>query len=250
MASSIPTQLDIQESVNRLQRTFEGRYGNDSIVEDHRKIGAIRSDQDKIYIAFRGSVNSLWEILTCFDVRKVSMEEIGLSGRVHRGMFMAFSKIHQIVLTRLKEIGSEKPIVVEGYSRGAAIATLMGICLKLQLPNRSIIVLAYSPMKIFDREALCNDRSKIPPIYDFLCKEDLIPNWAPSCLGFFSIGRQYFFSAQSCLEYTNRVKNRTYLHLMPGWVGKIITWIVPARVWEAHMPETYTEGAPSIRITT
>jgi hypothetical protein len=246
MSTTGISSSDVTESLKRLQRNFEGAYGPDPILEDDRIVGSIHSDEKKTYLTFRGSVNSLWEVLSCFDIRKRSLKAIGLPGSAHRGIYEAFHKTHSAVLEKLKIVGSDREIVIDGYSRGAGIATLMGAYLKKRFPERSIKVLCFSPLKIFDREASLQASFQLPPIYNFICQEDWAPSWAPSWLNFVAVGVQYTFSAAKLPNYAERVKNRTYLHLMSGCVASLVKWILPARVWEAHMPETYQEGAPSI----
>ncbi len=244
----LPTQGDIGQSLRRLQLNFEGNYGLSPILEDGRAIGSITSDARRIYITFRGSVNSLWEVLTCLDIRKRSLEELGIPGKAHRGIYAAFTKIRQVVLAKLQELPAEREILVEGYSRGAGIATLMGADLKNHFPGRSISVLAYSPLKIFDRIGSYHYGEKVPFLYNFICKEDFVPRWAPSWLGFVATGRELIFSATHLSRYSQRVNQKTYLHLMGGCIGKIIKFFLPARIWEAHMPETYQEGAPCLSL--
>jgi hypothetical protein len=237
----------INQSLDRLQQTFEGDYGDSPILEDDRSIGSIRSDAERIYLTFRGSVDSLWEILTCFDLRKAFLASIGLSGRVHQGIFTAFGKIQPFIENQLRELEDRREIIVEGYSRGGAIATLMGAYLKAKFPQRQFQVLVYSPMRIFDQTAIDSAWLRALNIHNFICQEDLIPRlWAPSCLGFDHVPGQRTFSAERFPEYQRRVQNRTYLHFMSGFFAEIIKWIIPARIWEAHMPETYREGAASV----
>lgn len=238
------TRVNIENSLRRLQQTFQGEYGDYPIIEDNRPIGAISFEATKVHVTFRGSINSLQEIFSCLDLRKESLgEHVGLSGKVHKGIYKAFLKTHRAVLSRLQEMRRQTEIIVEGYSRGAGIATLMGAYLKKQFPDRTVSIFAYSPMKIFDRAAASDYERKVSSLYNFVCQEDLIANWTPSCLGFCSVGREYIFSAQKLNAYTERVRTRQYLHLRSGWLGTILKWIIPARIWEAHMMETYQEGA-------
>lgn len=238
------SSLEIANSVRRVEQTFHGNYKPFPILEEGRPVGSISEDHQKIYITFRGSINSLWEILTCLDIRKSPLTVLGLKGRAHKGIFTAFNKVHKVILEKIHQCSQDKEIIVEGYSRGAGIATLVGLYLHSFFPNRKISVLNYSPMRIFDAAAVEAIALQSLTICNFTCEEDFVTKWPPATLGFYPCKTLIPFSANSLPFYKERVQKRIYSYLIGGIIGKIIKWILPASFWEAHMLGTYIEGAP------
>jgi hypothetical protein len=247
------TENDIKNSLYRLQNAFNGKYGEFSIQEGKRKVGMLTLDGDKkrIYITYRGSVNSFFETFSCLFIWKKNVE--GLNGRVHAGLYNAFQKTKtsfQAVLEKvLKKMGvslNQIEFVVEGYSRGSGLAALTALFLKQNFPGNNVDVLTYSTMKLFDQKGVNSYQNVIKDHHwSFLCNEDLFPRWiGPSCFGFHSIGKKITFSAQISQGYKQRVneKKYTYLGQIPV-VSWLIRRVIPVKYWEAHMPQTYQDLA-------
>lgn len=241
------TERDIQDSLTRLQAAFAGDYGPYPLCEGTRKIGSLAEKGDTIYLTFRGSVNSFAEILSCLNLRKCSAEKWGLAGKVHAGIHASFCKIQESIEHHLSNSPSlrNRKIVVEGYSRGSALAMLTAAYLAKRFAADQVTVLTYSPMNVFDQTGAESYQSKIKKQWNFVCKNDFFPKWiGPSLLGFCALGKRIEFSAAESPSYVERVQKRAYTHLLRlPLIGTFLRWIIPLRLWEAHMPETYQDGS-------
>jgi hypothetical protein len=246
MTSSSLTANEIRNSLTRLQNAFHGDYSPIALHEGSRKVGCLRIENNKIFFTFRGSVNSLTELFTCLDVRKSSMEQWGLAGKVHAGLHSSFCKVQQSIdacltryLPRRDLQGME--VVVEGYSRGSALAMLTAAYLAHRYAANNLTILTYSPMNIFDETAAHAYKERIPHQWNFVCTDDFFPKWfGPSWLGFCPSGDRITFSANESPSFVERVRRRAYTYLAHRWLFR---FFIPVRFWEAHMPATYNDGA-------
>ncbi len=248
-------ERDILDSVGRLQEAFVGNYGAYPIEEDGRIVGRLTLDQSqkKIYITYRGSMASLFELFSCLFLWKTALE--GERGRAHAGIYSAYRKTRpsfqsalESCLKQIKLPREQVEFVVEGYSRGSGLATLTALFLKQHFPKNQIDVLTYSTMKIFDDQGAESYQHQLGNRhFSFLCKEDFFHQWfGLDCLGYQPIGQPvYLFAERDGAQYRQRVANKAYSYMMQI---PVITWIIqkiiPAAFWEAHMPQTYSELAP------
>ncbi len=241
---------EVEDSLARLRSTFEGNYGALPLFEGEKKVGRIYQQDQKIYLTFRGTVNSFTEPLSCLHLRKFSLEKWGLAGNVHAGIYNSFCQVQRSIDTYLGRIlphlDPRTEFLIEGYSRGSALAMLTAAYLADKVGKERIRVLTFSSMNIFDEEGAKSYGEKVIHHLSFICEEDFLPRWfGPACLGFYSVGKKLLFSAASVPSFLERVRIRAYTHLTTHWlVGPITRFFVPLRLWEAHMPETYESGAP------
>jgi hypothetical protein len=248
------TSADIQDSLVRLQNTFEGSYGDFPIYEDERRVGKLTLDRKKkiVFVTYRGSLNSLFEIFSCLFVWKKPWGETG--GRVHAGLYNAFQKTQISFQNALQEIGQKNEVsldqftfLIEGYSRGSGLATLTALFLKQQYPSCDINVLTYSTMKVFDQTAAENyERSMQGHHWSFLCMDDFFPKWiGPSFLGFCPVGKKVEFRAIESENYKQRTMANKYSYLAEiPIVSYLFKKLISSATWEAHMPTIYNELAP------
>lgn len=250
------TSEDIEESSQRLIAVFKGDYGQYPIEEDQRKVGrlTLSADRKTIFVTYRGSVNSLYEAISCLFFWKTSLPDLA-PGRVHAGLGSAFQKVNASFQRALDDLQADVQIprdqikfVVEGYSRGSGLAALTALAIEEKFPKSCVNVLTYSTMNIFDEEAARHYKALIGARHwSFLCQEDLAPRiTGPLFCGFCEIGNPISFSAASSPRYCRNVANNHYAYLPSG---SIITWmmrqLIPVTYWEAHMPHTYQELAPT-----
>jgi hypothetical protein len=243
------SENDITNSLSRLQSAFFGRYGDFPIWEDTRKVGMLTLDKEnkKIFVTYRGSVNSLFEIVSCLFIWKKPCHEI--QGNAHAGLYHAFQKISPSFQKTIEKISSldQYSFVVEGYSRGSGLAAFTALWLKDQYPHLPVNVFTYSTMQVFDQKGADHYNSLMQGHHwSFLCLEDFVPKWlGPSFLGFHPIGEKITFHADESLEYTKRVNEKRYSYLAPiPVISWIIKRLISSSLWEAHMPTIYNELSP------
>lgn len=246
------TEVDIKNSLSRLQDAFEGRYGHFPIQEGTRRVGMLTLDkkQKKIFVTFRGSMNSHFEVFSCLFIWKKRVNELP-AGNAHAGIYSAFQKTQRSFKKSLEAILQANntslerfDFVVDGYSRGSGLALLTALFLKQEYPCHTVDVFTYSTMRIFDEiGAHCCQTFLERRHWSFLCKEDLFPQWiGPPCLGFCPVGKEISFHATESSEYKRRVQENRYSYLAPI---PLISWIIKKMIssasWEAHMPTIYNE---------
>jgi hypothetical protein len=252
------SENDIVDSVNRLQDAFSGNYGPLPILEGQTKVGMLTLHGNRIYVTYRGSVNSLFELFSCLFIWKNHIQDLpglgSLRGKVHAGIHLAFGKIANPFLETLnKSLASAQierdktEFIIEGYSRGSGLAVLTALLVKTLFPTNSVDVLTYSSMKLLDTDGTKTYDDLIGKHHwSFICEEDLFPRCiGPSYCGFLPTGKPIPFSAKNSVDYNQRVETQRYSYLMQI---PIISWlikkIIPCSIWEAHMPQTYQELAP------
>lgn len=251
----IPTALTVKEidaSVKRLEAAFNGYYASLPLKEGSRSVGCVRLEGNKLYLTFRGSVNSFSELLTCLDFRKVSADsKWGLPGKIHAGLYASFCKVQKSLDSQLQKLFPQKnlkgvQVLVEGYSRGSALAMLTAAYLTQCFAADHLTLLTYSPLNIFDKIAAKAHQKKIKNQVHFVCTGDFVPQWiGPPCLGFYPCWNRREFAPDTSPSFLERVQKKAYTHLIrPRLIGRILRWIIPLRLWEAHMPETYMDRPP------
>lgn len=248
------TENDIKNSLERLQNGFEGRYGDFPIREDERTVGMLTLDQSarKIYVTFRGSVDSLFEIFSCLFIWKKDVPE--LKGKVHAGIYTAYQKTVRSFQASLQRIRHQNSVdlkdyefIVEGYSRGSGLAALTAFFLKMSYPQNKLSVMTYSTIRLLDQDAARTYNEMLgTDHFSFNCKEDLFPQKiGPARLGYSPIGQIIDFSASQGERYNERVRQRVYTYLLDvPVIAWLIKKVISAAHWEAHMPQTYAESAP------
>lgn len=241
------TEQDIRDSQLRLQAAFEGDYGAMPLSEGSRKVGSLSTKDDTIFLTFRGSVNSFLEILSCLYLTQRDAQKWGLEGKVHAGIHAGFCQVEKSIESYLDRYPSlkGKKIVLEGYSRGSAFAMLAAAYLVKRFAADRLTVITYSPMNLFDLEGAKSYEKKIQNQFNFICKDDFFPKWVgPSFLGFCAVGKNLMFCATESISYLERVQKKAYTHLIRlPLLGTFLRCIIPLRLWEAHMPETYRDGS-------
>ncbi len=82
-------------------------------------------------MTYRGSVNSLFEVVSCLFFWKTSLPEL-LPGKVHAGLGNAFQKVNGSFQKALDDLLADSQIprdqlkfVIEGYSRGSLVVWMM-----------------------------------------------------------------------------------------------------------------------------
>jgi hypothetical protein len=247
------TSVDINNSLLRLQATLEGDYGNFPIYEDKRRVGKLTLDKKnkRVFVTYRGSVNSLFEIFSCLLVWKKPWDKRG--GGVHAGLYNAFQKTQKSFQSALQEMVRKNNIsldpfnfLIEGYSRGSGLAILTALFLKQQYPRCNINVLTYSTMKLFDQNAAENYQKTMQGHHwSFLCTDDSFPKWiGPSFLGFCPVGNKIEFPARESENYKRRTAANQYSYLAEiPIVSYLFKKLISSATWEAHMPTIYNELA-------
>lgn len=250
------TSDDIEASGQRLLAVFTGDYGQYPIEEDQRKVGRLTLDSDRktVFVTYRGSVNSLFEVVSCLFFWKTNLPEL-LPGKVHAGLGNAFQKVNGSFQRALDDLLADSQIprdqlkfVIEGYSRGSGLAALTALVVKERFPRNSVNVLTYSTINIFDEEsakyyeALIGDHH-----WSFLCQEDVVPRIiGPLSCGFCQVGKPITFSAASSQFYNQNVEKKRYAYLPSGsFIAWMLKQLIPVTYWEAHMPHTYQKLAPT-----
>ncbi|KAF3361769.1 hypothetical protein PHSC3_001720 [Chlamydiales bacterium STE3] len=254
---------EISNSLHRLQAAFEGRYGNYPLLEGKKPVGMLTLDKEKriVYITYRGSVSSFLELLSCLCFWKKKWPEPKegsyFKGKAHAALINSFQKIKKGLNQHLESLSQNPDIslkgwkfVVEGYSRGSALAMLTSLFLKQSSSNNSVHVFTYSTMRVFDKEgAMSYEKILGKQHLSFLCEEDPFPRYlGPSAFGFHLAPKnQVIFKAAGTPEYDERVRRKNYSYLHP-WarrfsrfpvLGWIFQKIISPESWEAHMPQTY-----------
>jgi hypothetical protein len=181
---------------------------------------------------------------------KVSVEEWGIAGSVHAGIYNSFCNVRKSIddswerhFSHLDPRNVE--FIVEGYSRGSGLAQLASAYLTQKFANCRLKVFTYSTMNIFDAEAVQSYKQKTPHHWSFICTGDFFPRWVgPFCLGFHPVGNQFAFAPDDSSSFSERVRTRAYTHLSTHWLVSLLAHtFIPSVLWEAHMPETYEEGS-------
>lgn len=241
---------EIRNSLDRLDSTFYGNYNPIPLFEGDRPVGRIEEQNGRIYITFRGSVDSFLEVLTCLRATKTSPSKWGLGGAIHTGIYNGFCKVEKSIDECLERLARSSGLdlrrtefVIEGYSRGSSFAMLTAAHLVEKLGIERMKVLTYSTMNIFNKEAVEAYNRAVPHHWNFHCEQDsLLGTIGSETLGFYSPGKKVSFSAAPLPSYKKRVENRKYTNLTRNWVaGPILRRLISPSVWEAHMLDTYRE---------
>lgn len=251
------TREDITQSLRRLRSVFQGNYGHNPIIEDGRFIGRTTMQGNVVHVTFRGSVNSAFEIASCINMRKIILDDVGIEGQVHAGIYSAFTKIKNTIVDHINhfsQISQTKPkdltYIIEGYSRGSGLATLVAVYLAHKFTPDRLGVLTFSSMNILSEQAAHDYTNKIGKNnhLNFTCLEDLVPKLiTPGRLGFSPVGEALLFSANESPSFEKRVAMRQYTYLADQIIiATVVKTVVSASTWEAHMPQTYEEGAPKV----
>ena len=256
-------QLEIQNSLDRLQNAFRGNYGAYPLLEGNKAVGMLTFDKENriIYVTYRGSIGSCLELLSCLCFWKKKWIEpdphFKFKGEVHATLLNAFQKVKSCfqgpldkMLKETKSSIQDWKFVVEGYSRGSALAMLTAFFLKQAFRPHSVRVFTYSTMKIFDENGAKSYEEELgKEHHSFLCKEDPFPRWlGPSVCGFRLAPRNHIvFNATGNPDYDKRVREKCYSYLHPlaqlfsrlPLIGWLFRKIIPPKSWEGHMPQTY-----------
>lgn len=244
------SEQDLESGLTRLSNAFRGDYKPHAILEGSSPIGSMRFENDKIYLTFRGAVNSFREPLSCLDIRKVSADRWGLPGQVHSGLHVSFCHVHPSIDTYLTNLSETRditniPVMIEGYSRGAGMAMLTAAHLVHRYALRNITLVTHSPMNLFNQEAANSFKEKIKNQWNFSCKSDIILKWiGSSWFGFYPSGNNIEFSTELSESFAERIRKKAYTHLIrPALIWPLLRCLMPLGLWEAHMLETYQDGS-------
>lgn len=253
------TYRDISSSVQRLKNAFEGVYTSEThlLLESDNPIGQVSIEDKKVILTFRGSRDSFREIATCANVLKTSLRDIEISGSVHSGIFGSFEKIKKhtfsVVINALTEKGlvfQDTEVLLEGYSRGTGFSVLAAAYLAKEIAEwkHKIKVLNFSPIPILSTEAVSQyeDKTGRDNHLNFLAKEDFVVKWFKNS-SFHIPGQLIEFSADRSFSYQERVASGRYTYLADNlFIKSTMKLVLSSQQWEAHMPMTYEEAAPTV----
>lgn len=258
----LTSTLPIRNSMQRILCNFQGRdqlFRSHPIYEGATEIGVIQQiANNHIAITFRGSLG-IFEFLSCAPLYgKVSCKKAKLPGKMHAGIYATFLAIRdpllQIVLQCIPKNSSIKnkiTITIEGHSRGAMIAIAVAAFLSKKFSNLervslSLFLLTYSATSILDKEAAEEFERLVPNHFDFVAKEDFVPDIFDR-FGYYRVGKKISFSAELSPFYRKYTKNKEFPYfIFNHWLvnNLVNTLFLSSKSWTAHMPNTYLEGAP------
>jgi hypothetical protein len=173
-----------------LCKLAEIAYKRDSrIKEELKKLGFYNSiireikdlkyfitfSNEEIYISVRGSANkkNWWRNINCLTKKGI-----------HRG-FLGASKI---IFKDIEELGlKDLPINLTGHSFGSAVASLLGINMKVHKYNIKSVY-AYGQPRVCKKRAKLKDKIGNIDYRRYVNNVDIVCQVPPSCLGFKHFG--------------------------------------------------------------
>lgn len=241
---------DVIKSINFVHEAFTGNYGDNPILEGAIPVGSFKFSGTKVYINFRGALGV--EFLPILLGNKlVPASGLGVEGNVHQSLLAASLALKPTILSKLTSYSSSSGLSIEqlqvilgGYSRGSALATLLAPILRLETEVQSIQCVTYGTLNIFDQAGASNYNLLVGDqnYVGFIAEEDLASPYLP----YAPVGKNVSFSATKSKSYGERVQKGIYTYLDPIAAMALPFMGIGVDKWEAHMPTTYLEAIPEL----
>ncbi|GIP38510.1 lipase [Paenibacillus sp. J31TS4] len=116
---------------------------------DYPFLGFVLESRSRLIAVFRGS-QDLRDLLTDFDQSLIRFPYAERGGDTHRGFTKLYTRAVREPLLRLLQRKKRKPLILAGFSLGAALATLAGLDITLHAKGWSPAVYTFGSPKVGD----------------------------------------------------------------------------------------------------